>query len=56
MVLLADDDVIVNGDAERLCDRNDLLRHLKWPPPTAVAEQSVFSCPKTRFYGLCPLS
>lgn len=26
--LLADDDVIVHGNAERVCDRNDLLRHL----------------------------
>jgi hypothetical protein len=25
---LADDDVVVRGDAERLRDRDDLLRHL----------------------------
>jgi hypothetical protein len=28
MSVLADDDVVVHGDAERLCHRDDLLRHL----------------------------
>ena len=28
MAFLADDDVIVDGDAKRVCHRDDLLRHL----------------------------
>lgn len=28
MTVFADDDVVMHGDAERLCDRDDLLRHL----------------------------
>ncbi len=28
MAFLADDDVVVHGNAERTCHRDDLLRHL----------------------------
>ena len=28
MAFLADDDVVVHGNAERACHRDDLLRHL----------------------------